>query len=413
MGNGLNTKDAYASLKLGDFRRFIYARFLFSFAIQMQSVVVGWHIYSITRDALSLGMIGITEAIPFLFIALFAGHIADIKSRKAIIFNSVFVYLFCIILLFLITTSFNSILRTFGVFPIYAIIFFTGLSRGLMSPAQTALFAQLIPRELFGNASTWNSVVWQVAAVSGPAVGGLVCGFLGFGYAYAIVIAVIVAGLVFLSFVSKTPIPEKNKIETIWQSLTAGVRYVFNNQIILSAISLDMFAVFFGGAVCVLPIFADQVLNIGAEGLGFLRAAPAVGAIIMSLTLAHRPPFKNAGRNLLYCVAGFGVTIIFFALSKNFYLSFLMLMLSGMFDNVSVVIRSTIIQLFTPDEMRGRVSAVNSIFIGSSNELGSFESGVTAKLMGLVPSVIFGGSMTLIIVGFVRKLAPKIRTLKL
>lgn len=413
MENELNAKGAYASLKLEDFRMFVYARFLFSFAIQMQSVVVGWQIYSITRDALSLGMIGITEAIPFLFIALFAGHIADIKNRKAIIFNSVLVYLCSIVLLLMLTTSFNRLLIQFGIIPIYIIIFFTGIARGLMSPAQSALFAQLIPRELLGNASTWNTVAWQLGAVSGPAAGGLICGFFGFGYAYAIIVVVIVTGLIFLSFVKKKPVPEKTNQETVWQSLTAGVRYVFNNQIILSAISLDMFAVFFGGAVCVLPIFADQILHTGAKGLGFLRAAPAVGAIIMSFVMAHNPPFKNAGKNLLFCVMGFGVTIILFAISTSFYLSFIMLMIGGMFDNVSVIIRATIIQLFTPDEMRGRVSAVNSIFIGSSNELGSFESGVAAKLMGLVPSVIFGGSMTLAVVAGVRKFAPKLKELKL
>lgn len=409
----LNNKDAYAAIRIGEFRRFVYARFLFSLAIQMQSVIIGWQIYHITHDALSLGMIGLTEAVPFLLVALFAGHLADIKNRMTIIINSVFVYLICIVIILLLTTVFSSFLEISGVMPLYIVIFFTGLARGFMSPAQSALFAQLIPRHLMGNASTWNSVAWQIAAVAGPAIGGLVCGFFGFGPAYTIVIFFITLGIISLFTVKKRPVPEKTKTETIWQSLTAGVRYVFNNQIVLSAISLDMFAVFFGGAVCVLPIFADQILHIGAEGLGILRAAPAVGAIFMSVSQAFRPQFKNAGRNLLFCVAGFGVATILFAVSQNFILSFAMLLIGGMFDNVSVVIRSTIIQLFTPDEMRGRVSSVNSIFIGSSNELGSFESGVAAKLLGLVPSVIFGGSMTLIVVAATHKLAPKLRSLKL
>jgi MFS family permease len=413
METGLNSKDAYAAIKLPDFRRFIYSRFLFSLAIQMQSVVIGWQIYHLTHDALSLGMIGLTEVIPFFIVVLFAGHLADTKSRKGIILNSVVLYTVCIAILLLLTTVFSHYLEMHSVFPLYVIIFFTGMARGFMSPAQSALFAQLIPRELLGNASTWNSVVWQIAAVSGPAVGGLVCGFFGFAPAYSIVLFFLLLGIVCLTFVKKQPIPEKTKTESIWESLTAGVKYVFRNQIILSAISLDMFAVFFGGAVCVLPIFADQVLHIGAEGLGFLRAAPAVGAIFMSIGQAFHPQFKNAGRNLLFCVAGFGVATILFAISANFYLSFLMLLIGGMFDNVSVVIRATIIQLFTPDEMRGRVAAVNSIFIGSSNELGSFESGVAAKIMGLVPSVIFGGTMTLLVVEGVRKFAPKLKTLKL
>ena len=413
METGLDSKDAYAAIKIADFRRFVYSRFLFSLAVQMQSVIIGWQIYHLTHDAFSLGMMGLTEAVPFLLVSLFAGHLADIKNRKTIIINSISVYLFCITVLLLLTTVFSGFLNEHGVMPLFVVIFFTGLARGFMSPAQTALFAQLIPRHLMGNASTWNSVAWQVASVTGPAIGGLICGFLGFGFAYSTVIFFIITGLAFFIFVKKKPIPEKTKSETVWQSLTAGVRYVFNNQIVLSAISLDMFAVFFGGAVCVLPIFADQVLHIGAEGLGFLRAAPAVGAIIMSVAQAFHPQFKNAGRNLLFCVAGFGAATIFFAISANFYLSFLMLLIGGMFDNVSVVIRSTIIQLFTPDEMRGRVAAVNSVFIGSSNELGSFESGVAAKLMGLVPSVIFGGSMTLLVVAGVRKFAPKLKTLKL
>jgi hypothetical protein len=228
-----------------------------------------------------------------------------------------------------------------------------------------------------------------------------------------LVIILTATGLIFFTFVSNKPLPERTTKESIRQSLSHGLKFVFNNQIIVSAITLDMFAVFFGGAVSVLPIFADQVLHTGAKGLGLLRAAPAVGAIIMSIVQAHHPFFKNAGRNLLFCVFGFGISIISFAISKSFYISMFVLMLSGMFDNVSVIMRSTIIQLYTPNEMRGRVSAVNGIFIGSSNELGSFESGVAAKLLGLIPSVIFGGGMTLIVVAAVRRFAPKLKKLKL
>lgn len=413
METSLNSKDAYAAIKIADFRRFVYSRFLCSLAIQMQSVVIGWQIYYLTHDALSLGMIGLTEIIPFFMVVLFAGHLADIKSRKMIIINSVVLYSAGVAAILLLTTLFSHYLAAHSVFPLYVVIFFTGMARGFMSPSQTALFAQLVPRELLGNASTWNSAAWQISAVSGPAIGGLVCGFFGFGPAYSVVLVFLLLGIISLIFVKNKPVPEKTKTETIWESLTAGIKYVFNNQIILSAVSLDMFAVFFGGAICVLPIFADQILHIGAEGLGFLRAAPAVGAIFMSVGQAFHPQFKNAGRNLLFCIAGFGVTTILFAISESFYLSFLMLMIGGMFDNVSVVIRATIIQLFTPDEMRGRVASVNSVFIGSSNELGSFESGVAAKIMGLVPSVIFGGSMTILVVAGVRKLAPKLKALKL
>lgn len=413
MEYNLNTNDAYASLKIIDYRRFITARFLITFAIQMQSVIIGWQIYELTRDPLSLGLIGMSEAIPFLGVTLFAGHIADLVDRKSIILLSNLVYFICTIALLAISTLLHPVLASFGVMPIYIIIFITGLARGFLSPAQSAFAAQLVPKELFGNASTWSSVSWQTAEVAGPAIGGLICGFFGYGPAYFLVMSFSAIGWMFFFFIKKKPLPERKKHESIRESLSEGLRFVFGNQIILSAISLDMFAVFFGGAVSVLPIFADQVLHTGAKGLGFLRAAPAVGAIIMSFVQAHWPPFRKAGRNLLIGVFGFGLCIVSFALSKNFYLTLFILMLSGMFDNISVIIRSTIIQVYTPDEMRGRVSAVNGIFIGSSNELGSFESGLAAKLLGLIPSVIFGGSMTLAVVTAVRKLAPKLRALEM
>jgi MFS family permease len=293
------------------------------------------------------------------------------------------------------------------------IIFITGIARGFMSPAQSAFAAQLVPPELFGNASTWNSIAWQTAEITGPAIGGLVYGFFGIGAAYSLVIIFSAIGLVFFFFTKRQPLPERNKEENIWQSLKSGIKFVFENQVLLSAITLDMFAVFFGGVVCVLPIFADQIFHTGAKGLGFLRAAPAAGAIIMSLIQTQRPFFKQAGRNLFIGVFIFGISIIMFAFSRNFYLSLFILMIGGMFDNISVVIRATIIQLYTPNEMRGRVASVNSIFIGSSNELGSFESGVAAKLMGLIPSVIFGGSMTVAVVAAVRNFAPKLRKLSM
>lgn len=413
MEYNLNTNDAYATLRLKDFRWFIVARFILTLAIQMQSVVVGWQIYALTHDALSLGMIGIAEIVPFLCVTLFAGHVADIVNRKKIIVLSGLVYFICAAALLFISTQMHPVLAAYGAMPIYLIIFITGLARGFMSPAQFAFMAQLIPRELLGNASTWNSVSWQVAEVAGPAIGGLIYGFFGVGAAYTAVVFFAAIGWIFFVLIKKKPMPERVRKETVWESLSSGIKFVFGHQMVLSALSLDMFAVFFGGAVSVLPIFADQVLHTGAKGLGFLRAAPALGAIIMSIVQAHYPPFKKAGRNLLFAVFGFGLCIISFALSKNFYLSLFILLFSGMFDNISVVIRATIIQLYTPDEMRGRVSAVNGIFIGSSNELGSFESGLAARLLGLIPSVIFGGSMTLAVVASVRKLAPKLRDLKL
>jgi MFS family permease len=409
----LESPDAYASLRINNFKRFIIARFLLTFAIQMQSVIVGWQVYALTHDALSLGLIGISEVIPFFCVALFAGHAADIINRKKIILVSNFVYFICAAALLLVSTSLRPLLAIYGVIPIYLIIFITGIARGFMSPAQTAFVAQLVPRELFGNASTWNSIAWQTAEITGPAIGGLVYGFWGIGPAYSLVIISSAMGFIFFFLTQKQPLPERNKEENIWQSLSAGIQFVFGNQVLLSAITLDMFAVFFGGVVCVLPIFADQIFHTGAKGLGFLRAAPAAGAITMSIIQTHWPLFKQAGRNLFTGVFIFGISIILFAFSKSFYLSLFILMIGGMADNISVVIRATIIQLYTPNEMRGRVASVNSIFLGSSNELGSFESGVAAKLMGLIPSVIFGGSMTLGVVATVRNFAPKLRQLRM
>jgi len=379
----------------------------------MQSVIVGWQVYALTHDALSLGLIGLSEVIPFFCVALFAGHVADILNRKNIILITNLVFFICAAALLIVSTGLRPFLAIYGAIPIYLIIFVTGIARGFMSPAQSAFAAQLVPRELFGNASTWNSIAWQTAEITGPAIGGLVYGFFGIGAAYTLVIILSLAGFIFFYFVEKQPLPERTKEENIWQSLSSGIKFVFGNQVLLSAITLDMFAVFFGGVVCVLPIFADQIFHTGAKGLGFLRAAPAAGAITMSIIQTHWPLFKQAGRNLFAGVFIFGMSIVLFAFSRNFYLSLFILMIGGMADNISVVIRATIIQLYTPNEMRGRVASVNSIFLGSSNELGSFESGVAAKLMGLIPSVIFGGSMTLGVVAAVRHFAPKLRKLSM
>lgn len=379
----------------------------------MQSVIVGWQVYALTHDALSLGLIGLSEVIPFFCVALFAGHVADILNRKNIILVTNLVFFICAAALLIVSTGLRPFLAAYGAIPIYLIIFVTGIARGFMSPAQSAFAAQLVPRELFGNASTWNSIAWQTAEITGPAIGGLVYGFFGIGAAYSLVIMLSLAGFIFFYFVEKQPLPERTKEENIWQSLSSGIKFVFGNQVLLSAITLDMFAVFFGGVVCVLPIFADQIFHTGAKGLGFLRAAPAAGAITMSIIQTHWPFFKQAGRNLFAGVFIFGMSIVLFAFSRNFYLSLFILMIGGMADNISVVIRATIIQLYTPNEMRGRVASVNSIFLGSSNELGSFESGVAAKLMGLIPSVIFGGSMTLGVVAAVKHYAPKLRKLSI
>ena len=413
----MNTKttkhDAYAVLKLKDFRLFLSFRFFMTIAAQMQGIIVGWQVYELTHDPLSLGLIGLAEALPFLSVALYAGHIADRFNRKKIILGFDLLFLFASGLLLLITYNRATVIGHFGVWPIYICVAISGIARAFLYPATIALMAQLVPRSLYTNSSTWSSTIWQVAAMTGPAIGGLLYGFFGVRVAYMGVIVSMAISFVLLSGIRSRPVPQLDVTETIYQRLSNGIRFVFSNQLLLGAMALDMFAVLFGGATAMLPVFAGEVLKVGPEGLGLLRAAPMAGAVLMSLVLAYRPPMVRAGRLLMIGVGGFGISIICFALSGNFYLSLGLLALSGMFDNISVVIRSATMQLVAPDEMRGRVASVNSIFIGSSNEIGSFESGVAAKLMGLIPSVIFGGLMTLGIVGATAKWAPKLRNLNL
>jgi MFS family permease len=405
--------DAFAALRVREFSYFVSFRFLVTIATLMQSVIVGWQMYELTHNPLDLGLIGLAEAIPAICIALFAGHIADKYNRKTIILLSLLTFLIGSIILFSCSIEQFGLFKRFGAWPIFIVVAISGFARGFMYPSSLALMAQIVPRSLYANSSTWNSVLWHVGAVTGPAIGGLVYGFKGVEAAYAGVIFFALVALLLLIPIKKKPIVKSLIVESLKERLFSGLRFVFKNQIMLGALSLDMFAVLFGGAVAMLPVFANEILHVGPEGLGVLRAAPALGAITMSLFLAYHPPLKNAGKALVFAVTGFGVCMILFALSTNFYLSMAFLILSGMFDNISVVIRATIVQLMTPDEMRGRVASVNSIFIGSSNEIGSFESGLAASLMGLVPSVIFGGVMTLIVVGITAGVSPLLRKLNL
>lgn len=405
--------DPFAALRIGDFRSYITARLFLTIAVNFQAVCVGWQIYDITKDPFSLGLIGLAEAIPYVLIALYAGYIVDHFNRKKILFVAVSTLVVSSSLLFYFSLNSHHIVGKYGTLPVYALIFVTGLARGFISPSMFALLTQIVPRNLYGNSSTWNSTVWQLGAVSGPALGGLLYGFYGVNNAYFCNIFFFVSALIFFMIIPAKPHVRPEKKEKMSQSISEGLRFVFSNQIMLGALSLDLFAVFFGGAVALLPIFADQILHVGPQGLGMLRSAPAFGACIMAIVLAYNPIKEGAGKVLLVSVAIFGLTSIAFALSRNFYLSLFVLALGGAFDNISVVVRTTIVQLMTPDNMRGRVSSVNSIFIGSSNEIGAFESGFAAKLLGLVPSVIFGGSMTMAVVAITAKFSPKLRKLNL
>ncbi|MCX6266143.1 MAG: MFS transporter [Bacteroidetes bacterium] len=405
--------DAYAVLKVADFRLFLAFRFFTTLAIQMQGLIVGWQMYELTKDPLALGLIGLAEAVPNIGTALFAGHAADRYNRKNIIVIFTLLFLVGTTLLFLFSIKSLGMIAAFGLAPIYVVVMISGVSRAFLYPSIISLMSQLIPRRLYTNASTWNSTLWHIAAITGPSLGGLIYGFFGVRAAYLSVLFFLALALALIGFLKNRPAPEFVAGETLYHRLSSGLKFVFNNQILLGGMSLDMFAMLFGGTLAMLPFFAAEVLMVGPQGLGFLRAAPMLGAVAMSLVLAYRPPLVHAGRYLMIGVAGFGLSIICFALSHNFYLSLGFLMLSGMFDNISVIIRSTAMQLLTPNEMRGRVASVNAIFIGSSNEIGSFESGVAAKLMGLIPSVIFGGLMTLGIAGFTTRFAPKLRRLNL
>ncbi|MBK7157887.1 MAG: MFS transporter [Ignavibacteria bacterium] len=405
--------DPYAALRFWEFRNFTIARLCITIASQMQAVIVGWQIYEITKDPFSLGLIGLAEAIPSISVLLFAGHITDISDRKKIVLYSVLLMSFCSLILLLITSDLIHSLSENKLILIYSVIFLSGIGRGFSAPSFFAFVSQLVPKETLPNAITWNTTTWQTGAVTGPAIGGLLYGFIGATNTFITIVIFWIISVFMILPIKNKPVPVIIGIQSLKEKLTAGLKFVFERKIVLGAISLDLFAVLFGGAVALLPIFAGEILFAGPEGLGILRAAPSIGAVIMAVTMTRRPFTKNAGKNLIISVFGFGLCIILFGISKNFYLSLIILALSGAFDSVSVVIRATIIQLMTPDNMKGRVSAVNSIFIGSSNEIGAFESGVAAKLLGTVPSVIFGGVMTILIVTVVTFAFPKLRRLKL
>jgi MFS family permease len=407
--------EAFIAVRNRNFRFFLGYRFFMTTATLMQSVIVSWHMYFLTHNVLWLGFIGLVEVIPQVSIALFAGHYVDLLDRKKIVFFTTFLLLIGSIILALYSIKAFHSFERFGVWPIFITIFLTGLSRGILMPAHTAVIGQLVDKKDYANAATWNSANWQIAAVMGPALGGLIYGFSSISVAYGTVFFLYGFSLWMISRVEikRILLSVESTEEPIFSRIQEGIRFVLKSPELVGAFSLDMFAVLFGGAVAMLPVYASDILHVGPEGLGLLRACPAIGAILMSFYLMFYPPVRNSGRTLLLCVAAFGVCMIGFAFSTSFWLSGVLLLFSGLFDNVSVVIRGTILQLYTPEHMRGRVGSVNSIFIGSSNELGAFESGVAAKFMGLVPSVAFGGIMTLIVVGTLARINPVLRKLSL
>lgn len=411
----MTKKDPYVTLRIQEFKIFLLLRFVLVFGWSMQFIVIEWEVYSLTKDPLSLGIIGLMEIIPALSMALFAGHIVDQKEKRNLLATCIAAFSLISFGLFLLTWpkivsgwSTKSIL-----YSIYALVFFGGFLRSFFGPTIFSLIALIVPKKLYANAATWSSSTWQMASVLGPAFAGFSIGWIGVHWSLCIIFGLVVLSLLVTLQIKRKPILNPKIGEPVIQSLKEGIRFVFKTKAILGALTLDMVAVLFGGAAALLPVFAQDILKVGSEGFGALRAAPAVGAFITMLITAYLPISKHAGIKLLGAIFGFGVCIIIFGLSSIFWISVVALFFSGVTDGVSMVIRQTILQIKTPDNMRGRVASVNSMFVGSSNELGAFESGLTARLMGTVAAVVFGGTMTLITVVTTGFISPSFRELDL
>lgn len=407
--------DPYASLRYKEFNYYLIIRFAIVFALTMQFAIVEWKVYEISKDPFSLGLIGLAEVIPAVLLAPFAGHIVDKKEKRSMLLKCITAYLIIGTGLFVLTwdKAVEGISRQWVLNLIYTLVFFGGIIRAFTSPSTFTLLSLLVPRQLYANAATWSTSAWQVGGVVGPALGGFFIHWFGVHWSMLIVVGVFLAPLASLLAIQPKPIYYKSKGEKFVDSLTQGMRFVWKTKVVLGAMALDMFAVLFGGAVAMLPAFATDILHVGSLGFGLLRAAPAVGALATMFILAYRPLVNRPGIKLLAAVFGFGICIIVFGLSKSFYLSMAALLVSGMLDGISVIIRQTILQLKTPDEMRGRVASVSSMFVGSSNELGAFESGFLARAIGLVPSVVVGGCITLGVVVTTYVISPAMRKLDL
>ncbi|MBI3139195.1 MAG: MFS transporter [Sphingobacteriales bacterium] len=403
------TKKFWPLLNL-EFSWFITARVLFIAGLRMTPVLLGWRLYEITGSKLALGMLGLSEVIPAIAMALPAGVRVDKSNKHKLISTCIALYFFLMLGLGVVTSHWmqSHTSRAVIEWSIYILVFGTGAVRAFAGPAFNAFLAQLVPQESLVKAISINSMVWLIAAVTGPAIAGVLMGYANITIAFVPVCTMV--GISFLLFqkIKPKPVSWQGSSKT-WEGVKDGLRFVFHNKALLGALSLDMFAVLFGGAIALLPAFASDILKVGPVGLGWLVAATYLGNFIAIAWLTSHPLKKKQGLSLFYVVGGFGLCILVFAISENFWLSFAALFASGLFDGVSVIIRGTIVQIFVPDEMRGRVSSVNSIFINSSNELGQFESGVAATTLGMVPAVIFGGCMTLLVVAVTWFKAPGLR----
>jgi MFS family permease len=407
-------KDNFAALRFLEFRNYIISRFFFIIVLTMQATIISWKVYELTRDTFSIGMLGLIEFAPAFLLAFYSGYVIDRGNKRNLLLysmagNTVLTGILCFI-----TSSYaiGEYPQTWILFVIFFVVFGIGVLRPFTGPTSFALVSQLVPKNHLANATMWNSGTWQVAAVSGPALAGLMYGLAGITYTFYLMLGMMSIALIGLYLVKTKSILYEKREESIVESVKQGFRFVWRSKEVLGAMSLDLFAVLFGGATALLPAYADKILHVGAQGLGLLRASPALGSVTVLLLLAFQPLHHRQGKIMLFSVAGFGVSIIVFGFSQLFWLSFFALFASGILDGISVIVRSTILQLKTPDNMKGRVASLNSIFIMSSNELGSFESGVTSRLMGNVAAVVFGGCMTIAVVVYTWFKSPSLRKLE-
>lgn len=402
-----NRDNPFKALSIPDIRLFIGGIGFFALASRALAVAITFQIYTLTRNPLALGWLGLAEAIPAIAIAPFGGYVADHFKRRNILLCARLASSICALAMALL-----SLQTRIPLAGLYAAIFAAGIARGFADPAGTAFEAQIVPRPLTVNAASWISSIWISCSVIGPATIGFVFDAKGAAYSYFLICGCFLISWLFTAAIPLKPQPVPAQKQSVFKSIREGWGYVFRTQPLWASMSLDLFAVFFGGAMILLPVFAEEILHVGAKGLGILNAAPSLGAFLITLVATHHPPIRNAGRNLFLSIAGFGISIIVFAFSKNFLFSITALFLSGVFDGISMVIRRSLVRLLSPDELRGRVASANFIFICASNELGAFESGMLAAWIGTIPCVAVGGCITLGITALIAGIAPQLRKLR-
>ena len=406
------TNQSLAPLLQPEYRLYIASRFLYIMALRMVATIVAYKLFQLTKSSFAIGLVGLSEFVPVFAFALYAGHVIDKSDKRTLLLKGVFSYSLCVLALLLVTSPYGeeTLSPKAMELSIYGIIFSTGVVRAFAGPTSSAIVAQLVPREVLKYASNLSSSTWLAASILGHASAGFFIAWFGVHHSFYIILSYIFLSCIFIYHIKKKPIAFSNNTMKAWESVKEGLRYVFRHKIMLGAISLDLFAVLFGGAVALIPEFAERILKVGPIGFGWLNAAIDIGSVIMIIAMTFKPLQRKQGLILLYAVAGFGLCIIVFGLSKIYWVSFAALLIAGMLDGISVLVRGNIFQLTTPDEMRGRVSSVNSMFVNSSNELGQFESGVTSRLLGgVVPAVLFGGCMTLLVVIIAWIKAPALR----